>query len=105
MTTPSAVSSASVPERRAITLASYSPSGAWRGAYTLGLTLSQLRLSSPGSSPGSLSLRNPLSSSERDLAPRRQMMRVGDRHGERVGGVAAGDLRSGKQPRDHRVDL
>ena len=36
---------------------------------------------------------------------RRQMMRVGDRDGERVGGVGAGDLRPGKQARDHRVDL
>ena len=33
------------------------------------------------------------------------MMRVGDRDGERVGGVGAGDLHSGEQARDHRVDL
>ena len=33
------------------------------------------------------------------------MMRVGDRDGEGVGGVGAGDLHSGKQARDHRVDL
>ena len=33
------------------------------------------------------------------------MMRVGDRDRERVGGVGAGDLHSGKQARDHRVDL
>jgi hypothetical protein len=32
-------------------------------------------------------------------------MRVGDRHGERVGGVGAGDARAREQARDHRVDL
>ena len=32
-------------------------------------------------------------------------MRVGDRDGERVGGIGAGDLHAGKQARDHRMDL
>ena len=36
---------------------------------------------------------------------RRQMMRVGDRDRERVGGIGAGDLHAGKQARHHRVDL
>ena len=33
------------------------------------------------------------------------MMRVGDRDRERIGGVGAGDLHAGQQPRDHRMDL
>ena len=33
------------------------------------------------------------------------MMRMRNRNGERVSGVRPGDLRAGKQPRDHRVDL
>ena len=33
------------------------------------------------------------------------MMRVGNRHGERVGGVGAGDLHAREQPSDHRMDL
>ena len=33
------------------------------------------------------------------------MMGVGDRHGERVGGVGARDLHSGEEPLDHGVDL
>ena len=35
----------------------------------------------------------------------RQMVGVGDRHGERVGGVGAGDLHAGEEALDHRVDL
>ena len=33
------------------------------------------------------------------------MMRVGDRHGERIRGVGAGDLHAREQARDHRMDL
>jgi len=33
------------------------------------------------------------------------MMRVRDRNGERVRGIRARNLRTGQQPRDHRVDL
>ena len=40
-----------------------------------------------------------------DACPCSQMMRVGDRYGERIRGVGAGDLRSGKKARDHGVDL
>jgi len=33
------------------------------------------------------------------------MMRVGNRHGESVSGIRAGDLYAGKKAHDHRVDL
>ena len=33
------------------------------------------------------------------------MMRVGDRHRERVGGIGSGDLHAGQKAGDHRVDL
>ena len=33
------------------------------------------------------------------------MMRVGDRHGERIRCVRTHNLHTGKEPRDHRVDL
>ena len=35
----------------------------------------------------------------------RQVVGVGDRDGERVGGIGAGDRGAGQQPLDHRVDL
>ena len=44
-------------------------------------------------------------SEDADAARGRQMMRVGDRDRQRVGGVGPGDLHAGKQPRDHGVDL
>src|SRR4051812_43237764 len=64
MTAPSPVSSARVPERRAI-----------------------------------------IRSTGNARAPARQVMRVGDRNRQRIGGVRPGDYYAGKQARDHRMDL